>query len=292
MKFEERPQFESQPLRERSSEYVKILAEIERVIGTPEDEQRKYIEKRLTTLAENAESGEMSHIGHSIHKGFLGPKMEIRRNMIVDPFVIDDSDLYADLFETVRKFKKAEGWKEKSLREIIPGAIQWTLSKYFGNIAAGTSTEMQNREFYLDHTSAESPSISIRELKGKGFAVCAEKGAAAQNLLAFVGMESDLIASSGCRLPAEAEEDAHYYILIHGPKGDMIYDPTNPRILLDKDGKLTNYSPAMYPVTEEQAQRLVFGESISVEHADDKIGEDGQRVPDKSNRLYAGPRQR
>lgn len=218
--------------------------------------------------------------------------MEIRRNMMVDPFVLDDPDLYADLFETIRKFKEAEGWKEKSLREIMPNAIHWSLSKYFGNIAAGSNTEMQNREFYLDHTSADSPSISIKELKGKGFAVCAEKAAAAQNLLTFVGMESELIASSGCRIPAEAGEEAHYYILVHGPKGDMIYDPTNPRLLLDKEGKLTSYGPAMYPITEEQSQRLISGESITIEHTDDKVDEGGQRIPDKSSRLYAGPRQR
>ncbi|MBI4057825.1 hypothetical protein HY405_00705 [Candidatus Microgenomates bacterium] len=292
MKFEGLPQFENQSPKERSPEYVKILAELERVIGTTEKEQREYIEKRLTALAENAGSGEMSHIGRGIHKGFLGLKMEVRRNMMVDPFVMDDPDLYADLFETIRKFKRAEGWKEKSLREIMPNAIQWTLSKYFGNIAAGSNTEMQNREFYLDHTSADSPSISIKELKGKGFAVCAEKGAAAQDLLAFVGMESELIVSSGCRIPAEAGEEAHYYILVHGPKGDIIYDPTNPRLLLDKDGKLTSYGPAMYPITEEQSQRLISGESMTIEHVDDKIDEGGQRIPDKSNRLYAGPRQR
>lgn len=295
MKFEGLPQFESQPPKERSPEYVKTLTELEKVLGTSKKEQLEFIEKRIAALSENAEAGEMSHIGRCIHKGFLGPKMEIRRNMMVDPFVLDDPDLYTDLFETIRKFKEAEGWKEKSLREIMPNAIQWSLSKYFGNIAAGPNTEIQNREFYLNHISTDSPSISIKELKGKNFAVCAEKAAAAQNLLTFVGIESDLIASSGCRIPAEADKKAHYYILVHWPKSDMIYDPTNPKLLFDKDGKLTSYGPAMYPITEEQSQRLISGESITIEHVDDKIDESGQRVPDKSNksnRLYAGPRQK
>src|SRR3989338_4749761 len=135
MTFEGQPQFESQPPKERSSEYVKTLVELELILGVSEEEQREYMEKRIAALAENAEFGEMSHIGCGIHKGFLGPKMEIRRNMMVDPFIMDDLDLYADLFETIRKFKDAEGWKEKSLREIMPNAIQWSLSKYFGNIA-------------------------------------------------------------------------------------------------------------------------------------------------------------
>lgn len=291
MQFDQPSPSENQPPSERSPEYRKILAELEPLIGASETEQRDYIKKRLAVLSENAETGEMSHVGHGIHKGFLGPEMKIRRNMIVDPFVVDDPDLYADLFKTVREFKEAEGWKERSLREIVPSAVQWTLSKYFGNVAAGSNTEMQNREFYLDHSSVDSSSVSAKELKGKGFAVCAEKAAAAQNLLAFVGMESDLIASSGCRIPVEAEEDAHYYILIHGPKREMIYDPTNPRMTLDKDGRITNYSPAMYPVTQEQAQQLVSGGSITIEHTDDKINADGQQVQVKSNRQYTGPKQ-
>jgi len=48
----------------------------------------------------------------------------------------------------------------------------------------------------------------------------------------------------------------------------------------------------MYPITEEQSQHLISGESMTIEHVDDKIDEGGQRIPDKSNRLYAGPRQR
>jgi hypothetical protein len=288
--LEDKKHLESQQSKERSPEYLKILAELEDVLGKPEDEQRSYIDKRIASLSENAESGEMSHIGRDIHEGFLSPKMEIRRNMMVDPFVMDDPDLYKDLFETIKKFKSAEGWKEKSLREIMASAIQWTLSKYFGNVVANSNTEMQNREFYFNHTSEEISSISIKELKGKGFAVCAEKGAAAQNLLAFVGMESKLIASSKCRIPAEAGEGAHYYILVHGPKSDIIYDPTNPQLLLNKEGKLTSYGPALYPITEEQSQRLLAGESIVIEHVDDKIDENGQRVPEKQNRLYAGPR--
>lgn len=289
MKSEKPSQFENQPSKERSSEYVKTLAELGHIMNTPEKEQRRYVEKRLANLSETAKSGEMSHIGRGIHRGFLGPKMEIRRNMLVDPFIVDDPDLYMNLFEVIRTFKEVKSWKEKSLREIMPNAIQWTLSKYFGNIAAGPNTDLQNREFYIDHTSSDSLPISIKELKGKGFAVCAEKSAAAQNLLTFVGMESELIASGGCRIPEESEEGVHSYLLVHGPKGEMIYDPTNPRLVTDKDGQLTSYSPALYPISEEQSKHLISGKLITVEHVDNKIDENNQIIPDKSNRIYAGP---
>lgn len=280
---------ETQPsLKKKDLEYVKILSEIEHAIEESGEKQKEYITNRIEKLSINAKSGEISHVGLNIHKGFLGPKMEIRRNMMVEPFIMNDQDLYSDLFDTIKIFQKSESWKNQPLRKIMMIAIQWTLSKYFGNIASGVNTEIENQEFYLRRGVAESPSISIKELKEKGFAVCAEKGAAAQNLLAFTGLESDLIASNGCRIPAEAEESPHYYILIHGPKGEMIYDPTNPRLLFDKDDKLTNYGPAIYDITKEKAHHLVSGESITTEHIDYKTNKDGQIVPDKSERLYAG----
>ncbi len=290
MQFENLPQLENKKIEKRNPDFLKILGEIDYFLEKPEEEQRNYIDKRVVFLSKNAESGEISHVGRDVYSGFIGQKMEIRRNIMVDPLVVDDSDLYRDLFEVIKKFKSTDGYKEKSLREIILIAIQWTLSKYFGNIVANSNTDIQNKKFYLDHSSAESPSVSIKELKGKEFAVCAEKAAAAQNLLAFIGMKSDIIASSRCRIPAEADEEGHYYILVHGPKSDMIYDPTNPRLLFDKEEKLISYGPAMYQITAEQVQHLLNGESVVVEHVDDKIEKDGQRISKKQSRIYAGPK--
>ncbi|MBI5421343.1 MAG: hypothetical protein HZA35_03500 [Parcubacteria group bacterium] len=288
MKSEKTSQYENTPIKERSPEYIKILGELEHVIWATEEEQRQYIEKRIMDLSKNAKKGEISPVGHSMHEGFLGPDMKVRRNMIVDPFVMDDPRLYMDLFGILKMFKEAPGWEKKTLREIMPNAVQWALSQYFGNSVAGNNTEMQNRAFYLDHTTLGSQVISIQELAGKGFAVCAEKGAAAQNLLAFVGLESTLVASTECRIPAEANEEAHYFILLHTLRGDMIYDPTNPQMTLDKNERLISYSPAMYPVTQDQAQRLVSGESITVEHRNEKIIDDNQKIQITSHRVYTG----
>jgi len=293
MEFEVQSQFKSQPPKERSPEYAKTLVELEQILGASKEERQEYIEKRIATLTENSESGEISHMGCDSHKGFLGPKMEIRRSLRFDPFVMDDPDLYIDLFEAIQKFREADDWKEQPLGTIVPRAIQWSLSKYFGNIIAGSNTEMQNRKFYIDHLSVDSLPISIKEFKGKKFAVCVEKAAAAQNLLAFVGIESELIVATGCCIPVEAEveEEAHCYILIHGTKGDKIYDPSNPKLILDKDGELTSYKPAIYPITEEQSQYLISGKSVTIEHEDETIDENGQLIPDKSSRCYNGPRQ-
>jgi len=272
----------------RSQEYLERLKEIEEILKFSEEEQRKYIEERLKSLTANSKPGEISLVDQTIYSGFLGPEMKIRHSMIVSPFVVDDPDIYLLFFNVIRKFKEREDWKGKSLREIMPFAIQAALSEYFGNAIGGVSTESRNREFYLD-ASLESDQISINELKGKKIAVCAEKAAVAQNLLAFVELESKLIASSHCRIPEEDKYTAHMYILIHGVDGDMIYDPTNPVLIISKEGKLISYYPALYPITQEQYQELINGGSIIVRHKNYKMSENGQLIPIESGRIYASP---
>lgn len=290
MESEGRPKFTRKIDRQRSPEYIKTLTELERVIELPKEEQIKYIEKRLTSLAEKAETGEISHAFNAIHKGFLGPETYIRPNVMVEPLVMDDPSLYATFLETLGEIRKHEIGKDKSLRQIMMSAIQWTLTKYFGNIATSQESTRQNRGIYYSRDADEGP-ISIKEFKGKGISFCPEKAAAAQNLMAFAGMESELIASANCRFPAEAEKEVgHFFILLHSPKVDMIYDPTKPTATFDKNGALIDYGPAGYAISEEQSQRLLSGGSVTVEHLDERIDENGQKVPVKSNRLYAGPK--
>ncbi len=276
-------------VRERSPEYLPTLERLEVILNASEEVQAGYVTERFEELSQGAAVGEISHIGKSIHRGFLGPRMEVRRNLLVDPIVVDDPALYRGFISAVQKFRRADGWKERSLREITPAALQWALADYFGNVGAAPETERKNREFYLNHVAPDSQQISISEFKGKGYSVCTEKGAAAQNLLAFVGLESDLIAADGCHIPAEAQESAHYYILLHAPRGEMIFDPTNPKLLNDENGHLVHFMPAMYPVTAEQVSLLLAGKSVTVVHADGRRGADGSVVDERQERVYHGP---
>ena len=288
MNLENTQNIEFEEIKERSPDYLNVLSQIELIlVNSPE--RKNFIEDRVVKLSKDAKVGELSHIGSGVHKGFLGPQMEVRRNMIVDPIIIDDFNLYETLLDVVNTFKSDERWKDKSLREIIPNAIQWTLTKYFGNAVAYEDTEQENRDFYMNHISAESSAISISEFKEKGFAVCAEKAAVAQNLLAFVGLESDLIASAKCKLPAESKESAHYYIVLHGPKGEMIYDPANHKLFLDSKNRLLSYGPAFYGLTQEQLGKLMAGESMEIDHTDTIKHDDSHLEEVTHKRIYAGP---
>lgn len=120
--------------------------------------------------------------------------------------------------------------------------------------------------------------------------MCAEKGAAGQNLLAFVGLESDLIASGECRIPADAQEGAHYFILLHTSNGEKIYDPTNPYIMTNHEGHITSYGPAIYSLTQDQSQALREGKPVTVDHLDIQVGQDGNQTKRVTQRLYKIPK--
>ena len=66
----------------------------------------------------------------------------------------------------------------------------------------------------------------------------------------------------------------------------MIYDPTNPSLVLDEHGRVTSYNPAIYPLTKEQAEKFAAGEPTIIEHSDTKIETDGKRTQKKTQRLY------
>jgi hypothetical protein len=46
----------------------------------------------------------------------------------------------------------------------------------------------------------------------------------------------------------------------------------------------------MYSITSDQSQRLMLGESITVEHVDETISEAGEKNVDTSSRIYTGPK--
>lgn len=270
-------------------EYAKTLSEIEKILNTSSKNQERFIKKRISYLSQGIEGEKTLHDAMtSSYEGFLTPQIRISHSGLVDPLIMDDDSLYLEFFKTVQDLRKQEGWKGKSLREIIPYAIQWTISRYFGNTVPGPDTKEQNKEFYENHTTPVSPPVSIGEFKGKNIAVCAEKAAAAQNLLVFVGLKSTLIFSRGCHLPLEATEESHCYNLVHSPRGYMIYDPTNPVLILNTNGELKSYRPAIYPISKEQFDTLTNGGSVVVEHIDFKEDEDGQLIEVKSNRVYGG----
>lgn len=292
--------FESVFSRERpkanleKKDFEVMLAEIAGQLSKDPSSDNEFIQKRLQELvpASPSQGGRIAHaFGDSMHEGFIPPDMEITRSFLVDPLKIDDPEIYKTFLDTLRQFHATEGWKDKPLRSYYLNALQHAVGNYFGNFVGDAWTENNNRELYMDHVGAESQAISLSQFRGKGIAVCAEKGPTAQNLLAFAGAESRLLVSD-CRTPSDRESaTAHYYILLKSAKGNFIYDPTNPSILTDREGKLVSASPAVHPISPGQCQSLLAGGEVEVVHTDGKRLEDGQIMKEEAQWTYVGIKQ-
>jgi hypothetical protein len=264
-----------------------MVSQIDNVLNSDEDYTRNFIDRRLGELQEGAKKvNTISHMVNNHHEGFLIPTAEIKRTPFLDGFRINDPEIYSLLISTVKEFKQMPGWQSKTTREIMPSAITTCISRYFGNIRSDGNTEGLNQEFYLNHSSVDSESINLSNLKDRKIAMCAEKAALAQNLLAFVGLQPEMIMAE-CELTPGTKE-MHAYNLVHTSKGYFLFDPTNPKIYYDKDSRIVNYHPSIYPISSDQYEQINSGQKIEVTHVDNKQDEAGDWKSIEVKRIYGG----
>jgi hypothetical protein len=271
--------------------YEEVLHRIEELLDATPDQVNAFIENRLHNLESNSDPNlELSHIGNNQYEGFISQKADIVRNFICDRLHVDDPEIFRLFFDTIRTFKKTPGWDCKTVREILPFAVQWTLASYFGNHTGTTKGEMRNRAIYMDVTTAESTGLSVRALRNENCGVCCEKASAAQNLLSFVGAESRIVFSAKCELPeGNTGGDAHVYILLKTSTGKYLYDPANPSAVLDAEANtLISCMPEIHKLTDEDYDAIVSGKDVTVTHRDVRRFSDGHDETVVQRYKYSG----
>jgi hypothetical protein len=282
------------PTQENSQQkgYEEFLYEIEKNLDNPE-KLKSWIENRLTELKNKSEPLQIGFNYKRWYSDFIHPESETYRSMWVDPFRVDDDSLYEEMISVMKDFKDNPSWKDKPLRSMMPYVIQHTIVKYFGNLTANGNTEANNQEFYRVHSVDESfpAHISLGELKEKRIAVCAEKASVAQNLTTVLGLESNLVMSSNCKLLPEEKEELHAFNIWRTKKGYFIFDPTNPMLKIEKEtNTIKSYNPAIYPISEDEFKKIKDGGVVSVQNEDIFCDSKGDILEKKlTERIYGGP---
>lgn len=270
-----------------ADEFSDMVSQIDGTLNSNESLTRDLISQRLGELQGSAKNvNTISHMVNKHHEGIILPNVEIKRTPFLDGFKINDPEIYNLLINTIKEFKQMPGWQAKTTREIIPTAILTCVSRYFGNMHSDGNTEGRNQEFYLDRSSVDSEPIGLSELKDKKNAVCAEKAALTQNLLAFAGLQPEMIMAE-CEL-VSGKKEMHAYNLVHTARGYSLFDPTNSKLYYDKDGKIVNFSPSIYPLGGEQYAQIKNGQKIEVVHSDYKQDEAGSWKAVEVKRIYGG----
>lgn len=277
----------------------KILSEIESIISEKDETLRAeriddFVNKRVAELTASSKIRTLTFANGvgTIEEGFIHPDTIIQRQVFVDGLKINDNEVYKVLIESFRQFKTEPGWASKSIREIAQQAITRTLGVYFGNYTSTKNSEMLNRKFYSEHASSSSDSISVSEFKGRAMAVCAEKAPTAENLLTFMGYDSELFMSTNNRLnsPDIDEENGHLFLVVSNENGHFVYDPTNPVVVSNSDGSFYNTFPANYGISDEQYKSLKDGGQVSVTHTDLIWNGTAYQNKESDVRIYGGPK--
>lgn len=279
----------SQPNREQFEAILEQLQPFVEIDQLSKPQWQQFVAQRLEQLSVRTPAQAISLMENPVFSGFIGPRIDIRRNFTVDPFRVDDPEIYQVLIDTIREFHASSGWKDRPLRQMTIPAVQYAIANYFGNAVGNQETERLNQSFYLDHQKAQSQFVSLEELRGKSIAVCAEKAAVAQNLLEFLGVDSILISSAKCHILSMEKPEAHAYNIFQTDRGTFIYDPANPVKYYLADDQLESVSPAIFPITEDQLNQITFGEAVTVKHTDYTQDDEGVFQIEESVRVYAGP---
>ena len=95
--------------------------------------------------------------------------------------------------------------------------------------------------------------LAVKDLRGKNIAACSERSAMVQNILKFLGFDSELVFGK------INSTESHAYIIFKAGNGKtrILYDPMNPVVYKTDDGE--KYCPGVCLMSEEEYIQLKNG---------------------------------
>lgn len=273
-----------------SPAYEQIRDSLTPLLELPEEEYLAQIDDlikaRLTELESAPPKVTQLDGLHGNYQSFLHPSIEVMPLVHGTGFRLDDPLIYGDLLKNLFRFNKIFGVTQDSNEEeyqrAIFQAIQYALQDYFENVRPGNDDLLRREEMVsrgairtVDIEDEKYTPASIAEMKK--IALCAERTAVANNMLQFLGFEPVLVQGKLGRV--DHEEELHAFLVIRNGKGEeMIYDPTNPFLVFDQQGRLVQTSPALYHGDGLLSKQMGVVEATKLEY---KIGTDGKAVLEK-----------
>lgn len=255
-----------------------IIAQIRNL---KDEEVYKYITDRLNCLEENAgEKRESISMLEKILrkmrgkdnvevKGFISKNTRIKMAGASDGFKLNDFSYYNDLVRVIRQADE----KKVNNNNYIMDAIQRRIMIYFGMLGSENKREKIYNGFLENESNQD---LSISNFKGKDSAMCVERSAMGQNMLAFLGYNPMMIY--GMYSDEKGANIGHAYNCILRSKGSMLIDFTNPTYGI-KDGKLSYLKPSIYKLNIEQTKELQEGNAeIEVDHVDYNIENEEKKL--------------
>ena len=217
-----------------------------------DEERTQFINNRINQLIE--ESKPIENIGMGIngsYSSFIAPTVGIASNetQFFSKLVLDDMGVYKEFLDYIKNDVDGQLYGEPSTINVI----QYFIWNYFGYNAGNV---FQRMDIYSDGQDY----LSVKDLRGKNIAACSERSAMVQNILKFLGFDSELVFG---KLNGT---ESHAYIIFKAGNGKtrILYDPMNPVVYKTSDGE--KYCPGVCLMSESEYIQLKNGSNFTFKY--------------------------
>lgn len=198
------------------------------------EDLESYISSRVQTLEENStenrESISSKNVSHStLAHGFIPSTTEIYAesgmySVAVGGFLLNDTEIYRILINNLKNCDYAQ-----TLEGVLQ-SVQSSIDEYFGGLAFQENEENRRNLFFeMQKKYDDLEPYSISEYRNNNTALCSERSAIAQNMLAFLGADTYYMVGHLSR--NDGMENLHhaYNCIVDREYGSgIIVDFTNP----------------------------------------------------------------
>lgn len=217
-----------------------------------DEERTQFINNRINQLIE--ESKPIENIGMGIngsYSSFIAPTVGIASNetQFFSKLVLDDMGVYKEFLDYIKNDVDGQLYGEPSAINVI----QYFVWNYFGYNAGNV---FQRMDIYSDGQDY----LSVKDLRGKNIAACSERSAMVQNILKFLGFDSELVFG---KLNGT---ESHAYIIFKAGNGKsrILYDPMNPVVYKTSDGE--KYCSGVCLMSESEYIQLKNGSNFTFKY--------------------------
>ena len=217
-----------------------------------DDERIEFINNRIKQLVEEAKPMESIGMGiNGSYDSFIAPTVGIASNetQFFSKLVLDDMGVYKEFLDYIKNDVDGQLYGEPSTINVI----QYFIWNYFGYNAGNV---FQRMDVYSDGQDY----LSVKDLRGKNIAACSERSAMVQNILKFLGFDSELVFGK------INSTESHAYIIFKAGNGKtrILYDPMNPVVYKTGDGE--RYCPGVCLMSEEEYIQLKKGSNFTFKY--------------------------
>jgi hypothetical protein len=206
-----------------------------------------YLAERIATLTVQAPSVARIDQFDGNFQHFLGPDTVFHPTIDGAGFRMDDPAAYGKAVEVLPRYRKLADYTALTgYRATVLGATQRGLEHYLGSNPGPTAKRRHTALLKTRATASSSTSGDHSIADFKRAALCAQRVAVASNIHHVFGCAP--VCEIGLLQVDTQPQVLHAFMVIRGNGEDLLYDPTNPALIVSTDARRITTLPAIFPV--------------------------------------------